>query len=315
MNYCKEKARAKVNLTLDITGTAGGYHELDSLVISLDLFDLVCAKKRRDNEVRLFSKGEGSETIPESENNAYKAAKLFQEEFSCGGAEITVYKNIPIGAGLGGSSADAAGVLRAMKRLYEKNTPQDEARILALADRTGSDTRAMYLGGACRMRGRGTRAERVFADGFSAEDADAPYAGQRLYFLLICPKGGVSSGACFKRYDERGTAYPPATERAAEYYRRGDLSALGAALKNDLAEAACELCPETGKALGEAAAFSPTGYGVTGSGSAAFALFDSAEMRDWAKSRYKGSFRTIVAESEYPLRRSPFAFAFGKKGK
>ena len=205
MNSCKEKARAKINRTLDIKGTANGYHELDSLVTSLDLYDLVCVTKRKDGAIRLFSKGEGSEAIPESENNAYKAAVLFREEFSCEGAEIKIFKNIPMGAGLGGSSADAAGVLRAMKRLFlSGDDKKDEERVLNIADKTGSDTRAMYLGGFCRMRGRGTRAERIYAGGFCEGDENAAYAGKRAYFLLICPEEGVSSGECFRLYDERG---------------------------------------------------------------------------------------------------------------
>ena len=314
MNSCKEKARAKINLTLDITGTANGYHELDSLVTSLDLYDLVCVTKRKDGAIRLFSKGEGSEAIPESENNAYKAAVLFREEFSCGGAEIKIFKNIPMGAGLGGSSADAAGVLRAMKRLFlSGDDKKDEERVLNIADKTGSDTRAMYLGGFCRMRGRGTRAERIYAGGFCEGDENAAYAGKRAYFLLICPEEGVSSGDCFRLYDKRQMTYPAATERAIACFKAGDSGGLGAAIKNDLTEAACELAPCVKRAIEEAASFSPLGYGMTGSGSAAFALFDSREMLDWAKSRYKGRFRTIAVESEYPLKK-PWLFAPVQKG-
>lgn len=310
MNGCKEKARAKVNLTLDITGAANGYHELDSFVVSIDLFDLVCVKKRKDGRILLYSHGENSELIPESENNAYKAARLFQEEFSCGGAEITVYKNIPVGAGLGGSSADAAGVLRAMKRLYGvSDTAENTERILALADQTGSDTRAMYLGGFCRMRGRGTKAERIrLGDG---GDWQSDYEGEKLYFLLICPRDGVSTRDCFASYDQKGETYRSATERAIACYKAGDLSSLGAEISNHLTAAACGLSKDVSTALSEAAAFSPLGYGMTGAGSAAFALFDSREMAEWAKSRYKGKFRAIVAESEYPLRRSPFATFIG----
>lgn len=331
MFSCKEKARAKINLTLDILGVKEGYHLLDSLVVALDLYDLITVKKRRDGAIRLYSHGENSEYIPERENNAYKAAAAFQKEFSCAGAEINVYKNIPVGAGLGGSSADAAGVLRAMKKLYGINgSAENERRILEIADKVGSDVRAMYTGGVCRMRGRGE----IVADVLSAGDLEGGgndasggqadigkergnngeseggiYAAQnvkRAYFLLICPRTGVSTPDCFRVYDEQKTAYAPRTEEAVRLYRRGDLEGVGKAVKNDLTNAACALNADVKTALEEAAAFSPLGYGMTGSGSAAFAMFDSREMLDWAKSRYKGAFRAIAAESEAPGKKRPF---------
>ena len=294
MNYCKVKACAKINLTLDITGVSGGYHLLDSLVVSLDLSDLIAAKRRTDGAIRVYSHGEGTELLSETENNAYKAAQLFAEEFQTGGAELKIYKNIPIGAGLGGSSADAAGALHAMRQLYLKEiTPETEERILQIADRTGSDTRAMYLGGAVRMRGRGEIAERVFRQN------GQPREKKKLYFLLICPRTGVSTPKCFQGYDRAGIAYPPATQSAVEAYENGDVAGLGKLLKNDLRAAACELNADVKQAIEEAEWYSPLGAGMTGSGSAAYALFDTREMLDWAFSRYKGSFRAIRAESVF----------------
>lgn len=294
MNYCKVKAGAKINLTLDITGVSGGYHLLDSLVVSLDLSDLIAAKRRKDGAIKVYSHGEGTELLPETENNAYKAAKLFAEEFQTGGAELKIYKNIPMGAGLGGSSADAAGALHAMRQLYLKEiTPETEERILQIADRTGSDTRAMYLGGAVRMRGRGEIAERVFRQNVQ------PREKKKLYFLLICPRTGVSTPKCFQGYDQGGISYPPATKSAVEKYENGDVAGLGKLIKNDLRAAACELNADVKQAIEEAEWFSPLGAGMTGSGSAAYALFDTREMLDWAFSRYKGGFRAIRAESVF----------------
>lgn len=294
MNYCKVKAGAKINLTLDITGVSGGYHLLDSLVVSLDLSDLIAAKRRKDGAIKVYSRGEGTELLPETENNAYKAAKLFAEEFQTGGAELKIYKNIPVGAGLGGSSADAAGALHAMRQLYLKEiTPETEERILKIADRTGSDTRAMYLGGAVRMRGRGEIAERIF------RQSGQPREKKKLYFLLICPRTGVSTPKCFQGYDRGGIVYPPATKSAVEKYENGDVAGLGNLIKNDLRAAACELNADVKQAIEEAEWFSPLGAGMTGSGSAAYALFDTREMLDWAFSRYKGNFRAIRAESVF----------------
>ncbi|MFQ7077003.1 MAG: hypothetical protein ACLRSW_03215 [Christensenellaceae bacterium] len=148
--YRKDKVLCEGQSDLDVTGRAGGYHLLDSFVASVDLFDLVCVGKRKDKLVSVTMHGMDGEGIPPERNNALKAGEAFVGRFSTAGADVTVYKNIPMGAGLGGSSADAAGVLNAMAKLYGID---DKAALGELADALGSDTRYMLDGGFCRMRG------------------------------------------------------------------------------------------------------------------------------------------------------------------
>ena len=186
MATVKIKAHAKINLTLEITGVEGGFHILDSLVASLDLHDTVLLKKRKDKLSSITMKGLGSENIPPEQNNALKAAEAFLQKFGTNGVDITVYKNIPLGGGLGGSSADVCGVLRGMAKLYKID---DEAGLGEIADTLGSDTRYMLKGGFARMQGRG--------DKLSFLDID-----EELHFLLLCPKSSVSAKACYKKYDE-----------------------------------------------------------------------------------------------------------------
>lgn len=123
------KAPAKVNFALGITGESGGFHMLDSIVCTIDLFDDVTVAKRSDGMVNITMRGMGSENIPPEANNAVRAAELFAEKHSTGGADITITKRIPMGAGLGGSSADAAGVLRAMSKLYGRGDEKLWARL------------------------------------------------------------------------------------------------------------------------------------------------------------------------------------------
>lgn len=98
---CKLFSNAKINLTLDITGTDGGYHTLDSLAVEIDLGNDIEAVKTRDGEISIEFVGSEYEipSVPANETNAYKAAKLFAETFHTGGAKITVYSVIPVGAG------------------------------------------------------------------------------------------------------------------------------------------------------------------------------------------------------------------------
>ena len=296
MNTVKVKSYAKVNLTLDVVGTAGGYHLIDSLVASINLYDLVCVKKRKDNLISVSMHGMDSEGIPPEQNNAFRAGEAFVRRFSTKGADITVYKNIPIGAGLGGSSADAAGVLSGLARLYGAD---DERALCEIADSLGSDTRYMLNGGYCRMQGRGEKLTPL------------PEPERPLNLFLICPRTPVSAGACYKAFDE-GEKIAPSTENCLGAFLKGDAEGLGRGLSNALYPAAARLNEDVETALEEARIFSPLGACMTGSGSGVFALFETAELCDWARSRYRGKFRTYTVKTVVPKEkkksfRSPFA--------
>lgn len=275
------KAHAKLNLTLSVAGKEGEYHLIDSLVCMVDLYDLIVMSKRKDNSVSVEMHGMGSELLSFGENNAAKAARLYAKTFSTTGADVKIYKNIPLGAGLGGSSADAAGVMRGMAALYGKGS---EKQLKELCDKIGSDAGYMFTGGFARISGRG---EKVCPVACGAE---------RLNFLLLVPDGGVSTAECYKRYDLSPEAFSPSGD-AAEALKKGDLRSLGKLLKNALYKPAVFLNPQVKIAFGELSDFSPLGVCMTGSGSGVFALFETPELCDWAKSRYRGKFTAIKLKS------------------
>ena len=287
MNSVKIKSYAKVNLTLEITGVENGFHMLDSLVASIDLFDLIHLKKRKDKLSSVTMRGMGSEGIPPEKNNALKAAEAFSETFQTNGVDITVYKNIPMGAGLGGSSADVVGVLNGMAKLYGIT---DRAALKRLADGLGSDTGYMLTGGFARMQGRG-------------EKVTPLPLKNKLHMLLICPSSEVSAGACYKKYDELPQTLEwkeSATEGLINVLRGEHINDGGRYLTNDLYIPALHLNPDVEKAYNEGASFSPLGTVMTGSGSCVLAWFETKELCQWAQSRYKGKFRTYVVETLIP---------------
>ena len=260
---------------------------LDSLVVNIDLFDLLVLKKRKGALSSVTMKGMGSESIPPEKNNALKAAEAFSKAFGTDGADITVYKNIPIGGGLGGSSADVAGVLNGMAALYGVT---DRARLKEIADSLGSDTGYMLDGGYARMMGRGEKVEKLDLT-------------NKLHFLLICPNSSVSAGECYRTFDEqpRTLEYRGSqTQRCIEFLRQKDLNEGGRYLMNDLFRASNALNEDVGKAYEQAQSFSPLGVTMSGSGSSVIALFETRELCEWAKSRYKGKFRTYVVETVIP---------------
>lgn len=287
MNSVKIKAYAKINLTLEIQGIEAGYHLLDSLVASIDLYDLIILKKRKDGRSTVTMRGMESETIPPEKNNALKCAEAFSRKFKVNGVDITVHKNIPIGAGLGGSSADIAGVILGMAKLYSIT---DFSALKALADSLGSDTGYMLTGGFARMQGRGEKVAPLSID-------------KTLYLLLLCPFSSVSAGACYQKYDSLPKTLEwreSQTQGCIDALMKKDINEAGRYLTNDLFVPALHLNSEVQTALNELKAFAPLGASMTGSGSGVFAVFESKELCEWAKSRYKGKFRAFTAKTVCP---------------
>ena len=101
-----------------------------------------------------------------------------------------------------------------------------------------------------------------------------------------------------------------ATENCIEAYVKGDVDKVGRYLSNDLLPAALELNGDVQTAISELLAFSPAGVTMTGSGSAVYAVFETKELRDWAKSRYKGRFRAICTETVEPEKKEKHGWKF-----
>ena len=286
MDYARVKSYAKVNLTLDILGLNGGYHMLDSLVASVDIYDVISVKKRRDKLVNVTMHGMGSESIPPDKNNAVRCAEAFVKEFGTTGADVNVWKNIPMGAGLGGSSADVAGVLNALSKVY---AVADFDSVKAIADGVGSDCGYMLKGGYARITGRGEKVMRV--------DSNV-----KLNLGLLLPKHGVSTAECFKHYDGITERQLPATEGALKALIAGDGVALGKSMSNALTQSAVALNGEIAECISALKEFDPLGVSMTGSGSGVFALFENDQFLKYAHSRYRGKARFIMTKTVIPFR-------------
>ncbi|MFH1709750.1 MAG: 4-(cytidine 5'-diphospho)-2-C-methyl-D-erythritol kinase [bacterium] len=186
-NAIKLRAYAKLNLTLNITGKRpDGYHEIDSVMQSISLHDEI-DMKTADSGIKVKC------SIPGIEDNiVQKAAELlFAEAKIKGGVHIQIKKNIPLSAGLGGGSADAAATLIGLNKLFNLNLHRD--RLLEIAAKIGSDVPFCLVGGTARCTGRGEKMERI-----------NPQTGS--VFLLAIPKIEVSTKIVYDKYDEIGKA-------------------------------------------------------------------------------------------------------------
>ena len=249
----QERACAKVNLTLGVTGRrSDGYHTLDSLMVTTDLCDDVTVTRCR--EVIVTCTGM---FLPY--RNTLRAAAERYRALTGRGARIHVYKRIPAEAGLGGGSADAAAVLRAMQRLYGEAEERD---LFDIALRVGADVPFCLQGGLCRAQGVG--------------EVLTPFRlGAPLHLVLAKPAAGVSTRALFERLNLPQPL--PDTARAMAALSGGDVRALGPLLCNALQAEAEALVPEIGTLRQRLLALGALGACMTGSGSAVFGLFETAE--------------------------------------
>lgn len=280
MNSVRVKSYAKINLTLDILGVADGYHMIDSVVASIDLCDVISAKKRKDGLISIVMHGEGSEAIPYENNNAARAAEEFAKRFSTCGADITVWKNIPVGAGLGGSSADIAGVLNAMAKLYGVS---DFAAVKQIADSLGSDCGYMLRGGWARISGRGEKVKPIDSN-------------LKLDIGLLVPESGVSTAECY-RVSDRLPKGGYSSDNAERAVLECDAAGLCKSLSNGLKAAAVELNADVGGCIEELESFAPLGVNMTGSGSGVYAVFENDQFLRYAQSRYRGKYRFIPTKT------------------
>ena len=151
------RAYAKINLSLDILGKRqDGYHDLCMLMQSVSLHDKVSLTKIKKKDIELAS---NLSDLGDAEHNlAYKAAKLLYDEFDIKeGIHIDLYKCIPVGAGMGGGSADAAAVLRGVNKLFDLGITEEGLKKRAL--KLGADVPFCISGGTVLASGIGERLE------------------------------------------------------------------------------------------------------------------------------------------------------------
>ena len=257
------KAPAKINLTLDVLGTEGKFHEIKTLVTTIDIYDKITIKPRKDSCINLIMKGLAVDCSI-TENNAYKAAKLYMDNLSSTGADIIIEKHIPIGAGLGGSSADIAGVLTGMQKAYKK-----KADLLPLANSLGSDSGYLLSGGYAVLTGRGEKVVKKEID-------------KKLYLLIITDSKPVSSRASYKMFDKLEKTYKPCTASAEKALKDEQFEKFCSVIKNDLYPASCQINENIKINLANLEIAGAPAKIMTGSGSAVVGIFNDKKKRDKA---------------------------------
>lgn len=261
MSGLKVTANVKINLSLSVKGRRqDGYHDLDTVMQSVSLYDVLYIKKSVGISVECPNFG-GKDNI------AFKAAELFFKESGIsGGAEIKIEKRAPSAAGLGGGSADAAAVLKGLDILY--NTDFSYEKLCCMAKRLGADVPFLIQGGTQRAEGIG--------------EVLTPLKNlSGCYFLIAKAERKTSTAEMFRRLDS--VSYPkPDIDKTVSAINGGDYYKMTASLGNSFSviwedSPLKRLLSETGA----------DGVSLSGSGPARFAVYKDKETAQAAENTLK----------------------------
>ncbi len=295
MRTISEGAFAKLNLTLDVLDRReDGYHNIKSIMQTISLHD----------DVQLTLGGEGwqlhcyREVLPpdadentqpelvtcglpqDRENLAWRAAEAFYVRAGLRpeGLEVFINKRIPMQAGLGGGSADAAAVLRALNRAYDH--PLSIPALCEVGAQVGSDVPFCVLGGTALVEGRGELLTKL---------PDAP----ELFFVVCKPDFSVSTAQLYRKLDESFIEKRPDHRAMQANLQKGELLGIGGSLCNVFEPVVMQEHFDINFIRSMLYTYGAYGAQMTGSGSAVFGIFDSFEYATVACTMLKDKYSQV----------------------
>ncbi|MDE7263199.1 MAG: 4-(cytidine 5'-diphospho)-2-C-methyl-D-erythritol kinase [Anaeroplasmataceae bacterium] len=245
-----EKAYAKLNLALEVGKEQDGYHQVQNLMIPIDLYDGLFFQKAEADTLEC--------DIDIKDNICLKAVKLFKEKFHIAeGVSITLNKQIPVMAGLAGGSSDAAATLRGLNRLFEVNASYEE--LYELACQLGSDVPFFLRIQTAMCTGRGEIITPMELD------------FKNISFLIVKPSFGLSTKEVYQNYQFDGSSKQAMIQRLLEAIRSKDFDEIDSCIFNDLESVSLKLSPELEELYKKIEALSYIPH-ISGSGPSIFIL-------------------------------------------
>ena len=280
------KAFAKINLAIDVKKKdENGYHDIDMVTLPITLHD-VLEMEQLISRHGVFITSDDPSLICDEGNLAFKALKAMEDNFSFSkGYRIQIYKRIPMNAGVGGGSADAAGIIRAICKLY--NMDAHDPKIIKVARSIGSDVPFCLLNKPARVLGTG--------ENIIPLDSKLDY-----HVIIIKPHKGLSTKDVYEKYDtipEEEREHPDISA-LIEAIKIGDEQKMFENMKNGLYKPASLLCPVISGILNDFKKMGFPLYSMTGSGNACFALSKDLEQIEKAKNYFTSlNYITITAST------------------
>ena len=270
-------AYAKINWSLDILGVReDGYHLMDMLMEPVSIADEISLRPADE----LIISADGFPPVrADRKNLAYRAAEALREATGFrGGAAIHLHKMIPVGAGMGGGSSDAAAVLVGLNRLWNTELASTDLEKIGLV--LGVDVPFFIRGGLTRTGGIGEKLE-----------SHASFGQHRL--IIIQPCSGLSTAQVFSLWKSSTENSRPSTEQVLEALETGNLRLLCKSIDNVLQPVAEKLRPQIVRACMDLKDHGAAVAKMTGSGSAVFGVFTSSASAQRAYDALHSRYRTI----------------------
>lgn len=266
MEFLTINAPAKLNFLLDIVGVRNGYHLMEMIMQTINLYDIITVKKNAGSEITIT--GSYPDVRFDETNIAHKVAAAFfnQTGIDNCGVEILIEKSIPVGAGLGGGSADGAAVLKALNTLFGANLCLQE--MIAIGAKIGADIPYCLVGGTALVTGIG--------------ECVSPMKLMPECTILLCkPTVSIMTSEAFKAYDSTEICHRPNIAKMRNAIESGDIYAVATAMGNVFEEVIKRDEIEYVKqGMQKFGALRPM---MTGSGSAVFSIFGDPEKANECK--------------------------------
>ncbi|QSZ27478.1 4-(cytidine 5'-diphospho)-2-C-methyl-D-erythritol kinase [Aceticella autotrophica] len=273
------KSYAKINLSLDVLGRrSDGYHLVSMVMQSVNLYDMLVFEKSDNLSINCNNRD-----IPLDENNLImKAALILKDKYGGSGAEIFLNKKIPIAAGLGGGSSNAAATLYALNKLWKLNLNKKDLKEIALL--LGADVPFFIEGGTKLSEGIGER----------LKDLKAP----KMSVLIVNPAVNVSTAEVYKRYDDLNISNNNYTKKMIKAINSGNIYNIAEKLGNDLERVTINMYPIIEKMKTDMAELGAIGTLMSGSGSTVFGIFDEDKLLQNAEKEFnKRGFFAYIANT------------------
>jgi 4-(cytidine 5'-diphospho)-2-C-methyl-D-erythritol kinase len=273
------KTSAKLNLYLKINGlNQDKYHDMTMINQSVDIYDFITVTKGK-NGIRI----QDNTAIKQEHNIVFKTAKLINDEIRKIDVDIKLSKNIPMQAGLGGGSGDAAGIITALDILYALKLSDDKK--IDIAKRVGADVPFCLFGGSKCVRGIGEIIDDVICDDFS--------------YIIVKPNENMSTKEAFALFDklEKKNADADFIEEILLKKKKIDIDFVQKYFYNDferVMEQKFEIISQIKKDFySNDAAFSM----MSGSGTTVFAIYTDDDLRKKAYEKLKNKYKSIFLSS------------------
>ena len=277
MRETKVRAWAKLNLSLDVTGKRDdGYHELVMLMQTVSVGDELTLSL---NDSGKLTASCSLRFIPTDDRNlAVRAARCYLAALGKQGqgVHIRIDKRTPVGAGMGGGSADAAAVLRGLNALFA--SPLSRRELETLSQEIGSDVAFCVAGGTALAKGRGELLE------------DLP-ALPECHFVIAKPEFSISTPELYKKLDSVPLRRHPDTAGLLQGIHSGNLAAIARRMYNVFEDVPDRRMRPVGEIKSVLLDSGALGAMMTGTGSAVFGVFDAREKAESARRALAGECR------------------------